>query len=99
MAALPRHPEKQAGEIMSALQLSLPEVYRRMGAASGKSHFQTLGLSSDFLRPEFPFWAGFPYLVANLLASGLSGKSNGEIRRGSQFLNQRLVLDQRCPKS
>ena len=37
--------EKQAGEILSALRESLPEVYRRMGAASGKSHFQTLGLS------------------------------------------------------
>ncbi len=36
--------EKQAGEILSALQQSLPEVYRRMGAATGKSHFQTLGL-------------------------------------------------------
>jgi hypothetical protein len=51
------------------------------------------------MRPKFPFWAGFPYLSANLLASRLSGKSNREIRRGSRFLDRRLVLDQRCPKT
>ena len=37
--------EKQAMEILSALQQNLPEVYRKMGATQGKSHFQTLGLS------------------------------------------------------
>jgi hypothetical protein len=47
----------------------------------------------------FPFWESIPHLSANLLASGLSGKSNREIRRGSQFLDRRLVPDQRCEKN
>jgi hypothetical protein len=41
---------------------------------------------------DFPFWAGFPHLCGNLLASGFPQKSNREIRRHSRLLDRRLIL-------
>jgi hypothetical protein len=37
--------EHQATQIFIALQQHLPDVFRKMGPGTGKSHFTTLGLS------------------------------------------------------
>lgn len=37
--------QEQAAEVISALQQHFPQIAEKMGAMSGKTHFQTLGLS------------------------------------------------------
>jgi hypothetical protein len=78
--------------------------YERQGIALILRSGQFVKYGAVWADLHFPFWAWFPHLFRNLLASGFSGNFNREIRRPfyfaqgrlrSEFLDRRLICSGR----